>query len=261
MRLGEVLSKPPIIEYSQVDTFLQNKKGSTGQRVDLAVGNVMLNYFCSPCKDIRTFTSQGKLNCIFVNKAIVSIDCVLTCSCGTYVTVWFLVESDDDICGYAPKVRILKRSEKLSSDVKTKGSRYGEFSVLLDMAERAYRDGLGAGSLVYLRKIFEMITEKTALETNITTTSKGKRRPFKDLLKEVDGQCSIIPEEFSANGYRLFGELSDVIHGEYDEDLGLRKFEPFHRLVIGILENVQNREEIRNACDELGWNNKGGAAQ
>lgn len=253
MRLSDVLSKTPQNDYVQVDGFLLGKQGIIGQQVDLSVGEVMLNYFCSRCEDIRTFTSKSKLCCIFVNRQIISIDCVMACGCGADVQVWFLVECNSDICGQAPRVKILKRSEKLSDTVKINSNRYGEFSPLLDMAERAYRDGLGAGAIVYLRKAFEKITTQTANEAGISTTTRGKRKNFKELLKEVDTQCSIIPREFSANSYRLFGELSNVVHGDYNEELGLNKFEAFHRLVVGVLENVRNSEELKEAIGALGW--------
>jgi len=80
------------------------------------------------------------------------------------------------------------------------------------------------------------------------------------LLQEVDRQCSIIPREFSENGYRLFGELSDVVHGEYNEDLALLKYESLHRLIVGVLDNVKNNNELMAAVGSLGWNN-GGAQQ
>jgi len=38
--------------------------------------------------------------------------------------------------------------------------------------------------------------------------------------------------------------LSGVVHGEYDEEAGLKNFEALHRLVIGILENVINHKEV-----------------
>ena len=83
----------------------------------------------------------------------------------------------------------------------------------------------------------------------------GNPRNFKDLLIKVDKQCSIIPAEFSANGYKLFQELSNVVHGEYDENLGLNKFDSLYRLVIGILDNVNNHKEILEATAALGWDN------
>ena len=158
MRLGDVLSKPPKRNFVQIEGFLVNRKGIIGQQVKMSVGKVMLNYYCSRCEDIRTFTSRGRLSCVFVSTRIISIDCVLTCSCGTDVQVWFSVEAEEDIRGQAPKVRILKRSEKLSEKVSIVSEQYGTFSLLLNKAEHAYREGLGAGAVVYQRKIMEKIT-------------------------------------------------------------------------------------------------------
>lgn len=110
MRLSDVLSKPPNKEYVQVDAFLQNKVGKAGQKVDISTGSVALNYFCVSCEDIRTFWSSPKLTCIFVSKNLISVDCVLTCGCGSSIPAWFLIESKNDITGQAPAIRILKKS-------------------------------------------------------------------------------------------------------------------------------------------------------
>lgn len=260
MRLGDVLSKPQKRDYLQVDGFLLNKKGIIGQQVRLSVGDVMLNYYCKRCEDVRTYKSEGNLCCIFVSKQIISIDCVMVCGCGTNVQVWFLVECEGNICGQAPKVRIIKRSEKLSNSVKMDSERYGELSQILNMAQRAYREGLGAGSIVYLRKVFEKITAQTADAIGMTYDKYegGNPKNFRALLEKVDSQCSIIPKEFSKNSYKLFRELSSVVHGVYDEELGLNKFEPLHRLVIGILENVKNSQELKSAAISLGWEEDSG---
>jgi hypothetical protein len=135
----------------------------------------------------------------------------------------------------------------------------GDFSELLEKAQRAHREELGAGAMVYLRKIFEQITAQTASVSGISVfTDKGYWKNFKALLKEVDEKCSIIPQEFAANGYRLFGELSDVVHGEYDEEIALAKFDSLHRLVMGILDKVKTNRELMDAIGELGWNDEGG---
>lgn len=256
MRLGDILSKPPKLDFVQVDGFLQNKKGDTGQIVELTVGNIALNYFCKTCDDIRTFQSKNKFSCVFIDKKTISIDCVLTCSCGTTVPVWFLVESMDDITLPVPSVRILKKSEKLSDSVAISMDSYGIISKFLDKAELAYRDELGAGALIYLRKAFEAITFQTATSLGISIkTSKGKARHFFDVLKEVDARESIVPPEFSANGYKLFSELSNVVHGTSVNDAdALKKYQPLRRLVVGILENVKNREDFSEAKKALGWN-------
>ena len=51
-----------------------------------------------------------------------------------------------------------------------------------------------------------------------------------------------------------------MVHGEYDEELGLRKFEPQNRLVVGVLENVKNKEELKEAIGALGWEDEGSVA-
>lgn len=134
--------------------------------------------------------------------------------------------------------------------------RYGEFAVLLDKAMQAYTDGLGAGAVVYLRKIFEKITVKTAKAVNIEYDQYegGNPKNFSTLLRRVDEKSRIIPKEFSANGYKLFREMSSIVHGEYDEEAGLNNFEALNRLVIGILENVINHRELLDAIAVLGWN-------
>lgn len=177
-----------------------------GKGQTLSVGKIMLNYYCSACEDIRTFTSEGKLSCVFVNKQVVSIDCVLACGCGASVQAWFLVECDEDICGQAPGA-FVKRSEKLSSVVKINNERYGDYSGLLEKAERAFREDLGAGmDQVYLRKAFEKITVQTAKAIGIDYDRHegGNPKNFRNLLEEVDRKSSIIPREFSKNGYSFF---------------------------------------------------------
>jgi hypothetical protein len=159
----------------------------------------------------------------------------------------------------SPSVHILKCSQKLSDCVSHYSTQHMDFSELLEKAELAYHDGLGAGSIVYLRKILEQVTTQAAEDAKISTrTINGGRKSFKVLLKEVDEHCSIIPKEFSSNGYRLFGELSDVVHGEYDEQLGLQKYKALYRLVIGIIDNVSENKEIMFAKGFLGWNDDNG---
>ena len=117
MRLNDVLSKPPTLEFRQIEGFLGEKKLAMGKQRKLQVGKVALNYYCNQCTDTRTFCSSDELYCIGVSEHLVSIDCVITCHCGASVQMWFLIDCDSDICGRAPEVRIIKRSEKLSSGV------------------------------------------------------------------------------------------------------------------------------------------------
>ncbi len=254
MRLSDVLSKQPQ-DYKQVDDFLTGKKGAVGQQAKIDVGNIALNYFCKRCDDLRTFRSNGKLTAIFINKSLISIDAVLSCDCGATVQTWFLVECNKDITEASPLVRILKKTERMSENVRESNNDYGDFSELLSKAQKAYKEGLGAGALVYLRKVFETVTVQTANAINIEYAkfSDGNPKNFSDLLKRVDQQSSIIPQEFSEDGYRLYRELSGVVHGNFNEELGLRKFDPLYRLVVGILDNVNSKQEFQEAKAALGW--------
>ena len=261
MRLSDVLSKPLSDRYDQVEGFLNNRKVGFSNQRKIQIGKVALNYFCKCCNDDRTFCSSEVLYCVGISNQIISIDCALKCPrCNSTVQTWFLVECEEEICSDNPKVRILKRSEKLSDMVLLSREIYGDFSELLEKAQRAYRDGLGAGAIVYLRKVFEQVTEQTADVAGISKyTKKENRKTFRSLLDEVEAKQAIIPKEFSANGYRLFGELSDVVHGNYDELKGLEKYESLYRLVKGVVENVKNNKELIAAIGILGWSEGGGA--
>lgn len=257
MRLGEVLSKKTSEKFVQVDHFLLDKKGSCNQKVNIDIGNIRINYYCQRCDDTRTFISKGKLGCVFINKQCISIDSVLSCDCGSNVQIWFLVESDNDITSQAPNVRILKKSEKTTQGVKpTYYVDFGDYSDYVYKAKKAYEEGLGAGSIVYLRKVFEKVIVGSAnvAQIDFDAYENGNPKNFKNLLEDVDEKFSIIPSEFSANSYRLYRELSEVIHGDYNENMGLEKFNSFLKLVEGILININNKNELKEALESLGWN-------
>lgn len=260
MRLSDVISKEPSERYYQIDGFL-SKKLKIGRQQKIDVGTVTLPFYCKKCEDMLTFSSINQnLTCISVNDYVVSIDTVLKCPrCESAVPVWFLVESDKTtMISQTPNVRVLKRTYKLSEKVSLNDEKYGKYSILMEKANRAYNDGLGSGSIVYLRKIYEQIVVETAKAASISTkTNKGKRKKFNDLLKEVDEKCKIVPEEFSQNGYKLFSELSNVIHGEYSEETAIKQYPAFYRLIKGILDKINNNKELIEAMNILKWYKEG----
>lgn len=108
--------------------------------------------------------------------------------------------------------------------------------------------------MIYLRKVFEMTTVQAAELVDIPTKTRNKKRkPFRDLLQEVNELSRIIPREFSNDGYRLFSELSEVIHGDSDEVEALEKYMPCRRLLMGIIDNIRNAQELEEAKAILGW--------
>ena len=82
----------------------------------------------------------------------------------------------------------------------------------------------------------------------------GKKLPFKTALDRVCKRINFIPQEFSEDGYRLFKELSNLIHDEFDEEEALTKYPALSRLVLAVLDKQINREEIGIARVELEWN-------
>ena len=91
MRLSDVLSKPPVSRFEQVNNFLGKTKLNCGKQRKVNIGIVSLTYFCKHCDDDMTFVSDNELFCIGINDYRVSIDCVLRCPrCGELVPVWFL---------------------------------------------------------------------------------------------------------------------------------------------------------------------------
>ena len=73
-----------------------------------------------------------------------------------------------------------------------------------------------------------------------------------------------IPVIYSDNGYKLFQKLSEIAHGNADEETALREYEPLRRLVVGIMDNVKKIEEelksnaeIKKALNAIGFSNGG----
>lgn len=268
--IGSYVATLPFIDikkyfYSEYETQddedmigLQN-----GDFVEIDAGRIALNFYCKKCEDSRTFMSPDRLHALIINENLISIDAFLQCPvCKTEIQVWFLLEVKD-MFTEEPKVKILKRTEKLSKNVsELRENSFGIYTDLLEKAMRASREGFGAGAIIYLRKVFEQVTSEAAKASNISTTyinsnGKEKRKNFKDLLTEVDTKCAIVPIEFSNNRYKLFGKLSDVVHGEYDEEIALEKFSAFYRLVTGIIENIKSKEDFQSAQQALGLSEGG----
>ena len=84
------------------------------------------------------------------------------------------------------------------------------------------------------------------------------------IAKICRANSSIVPVIYSDNGYDLFRRLSNIAHGNSDEETALREYEPLRRLVVGIMDNVKRKEEeiknnaeIKTALDAIGFSNGG----
>lgn len=267
MRLSALLSKAPENAEHQVERFLGGIDEESGEPIDISsgyhamisVGVVGINFICGKCEDQSTFVSEGELSCLVVDERRVSIDAYLQCPrCGAGVEAWFLLTFRDDLGVHAPApmVRLERYVDNRRSDVRRVGPQAGagEFDELLECAQVAHEHQLGRGALAYLRIIFETVTKQVASETGIELVDgTGRRKSFKNLLREVDETHRIIPSVFSSDRYRLYSELSEVVHGNVSEEVALEKYRPCASLVRGIIENVTRNHEMKKATEELGW--------
>ncbi|MBQ6908218.1 MAG: hypothetical protein IJQ28_07560 [Clostridia bacterium] len=252
---------------------------SAGDFIEIQIGKINIPFYSTICEDSNSFISPKKLHCLIINEKMVSIDCQLKCTdfdkdnpkcqkCTPYIQAWFLVEADD-IFSNNPDVKLVKQSFRLPNNIKLPIELEDKFSEWLAKAEIAYKERLGVGAAIYLRSIFEVLVNQIGKENNIKKTfinkwNKEQYMNFEQYLEAVDNVCKIIPEQYSKNGYSLFRELSNIAHGNCDEDTALDKYDSLRRLVIGVIENVKKKnEEIRNnieiqrALNEIGFTSGG----
>lgn len=155
----------------------------------------------------------------------------------------------ENITDFTPEKK--KCAFVVSSDV-------GPFQDYLSKAELAYQSDLGAGSIIYLRKIFETIIRQVADSTEIKYCLRDDGEPwsYMNLLSKIEDTQPIIPSAFRENRKDLYGELSHIVHGKLREAEALEKYAALRRLVIGIIENIRNNAEFRDAKKALGWEDK-----
>lgn len=248
---------------------------SEGDFIEIQIGKIILPFYSSLCDDVVSFISPSKLHCLVASDKLISIDCQLTCAdynlenpkckwCIPFVQAWFLVEAND-IFSDRPVVNVVRKNYITPFHVKLPVETEDRYSEWLAKAEIAHHNRLGAGAAIYLRSAFETLVNEIGKENGIEKTftnkwNKQQYKSFEQYLLSVDSVCKIIPEQYSANGYELFRKLSNIAHGNSDEDTALKEYEALKCLVTGIIENVkrkraeiQNNQKIQRALIEIGF--------
>ena len=207
---------------------------SAGDFIEIQIGTITLPFYSTACKDSVSFISPKRLHCLIVNNSMISIDCQLRCmdyeednpkcrACHPYVQAWFLV-GVDDISANSPRVSVVKQSFKLPDTIKLPIETEDKFSEWLGKAEIAYKERLGAGAVIYLRSAFEQITLEVGHRAGVEVYKpNGRSKPFDQVIRAVDAQCSIIQVNYSDDGYKLFQWLSNIAHGNADRVTYLRE--------------------------------------
>lgn len=230
-----------------------------GTILDIDIGTIVIHFFCSTRNDTVTYKTQSHvIHCLVINSKVISIDCSLdcietdACNCTKSIQAWFLIDADN-IFSDKPNVRIIKYNFKLPENIKFMYETTDCYSEWFAKADYAYRERLGAGAVIYLRTIFEKLTKSLGDSENINEIykSNGHIKPFEQILAVVDEKCSIIPDLYKKNGYELFRKLSDIAHGNQDEQTALDNYPNLRRLVQGVVDNVQNKRDELYANKEL----------
>lgn len=262
MRLSNVLSKDPSKKFWEIEEFLSQKVLKRGLQRKIDIGNIALEFFCEECDSMRTFRSQKASYCMGIDKKLVTVNSLLGCvQCEkNEVLVWFLVEGNEDLHESSPSVRIVKRGVKLFGGVKYGQESYNELSELLYKAETCFFDEMGVGAVIYLRVILERVIYQVADTLEIATKrTNGRYKGFRNILEEVDSMQSIIPPQFREERYKLFEEMSEIVHGRSTEEQALNKFRHLKELVNGILKTVEINQTTSEAIEQLGWQINGGS--
>ena len=286
MRLSSRLSDKSK-NHGEIESFIDWEKYTTspdeetedvhviapGDFIEIQIGKIILPFYSTACEDSVSFVSPSKLHCLIINKSMISIDCQLSCmdydpnsqvcqNCKHCVQAWFLVGADD-IFAPSPTVYLIKQNFKLPKNIKLPVETEDKFTEWLVKAEIAHKERLGAGAIIYLRSILEQLTIKVGEDAGVDIRKpNGGIRPFEQVIKAVDEECSIIPVLYSNNGYALFRRLSNIAHGNSDEETALNEYDPLRRLVVGIMDNIRRKEEeiknnteIKAALEAIGFNN------
>lgn len=252
---------------------------NAGDSVGIEIGQIFLPLYSSLCDDIVSFTSIPNLHCLVISSKMISIDCQLQCGkfspkdqrckrCIPYVQSWFLIEADN-IFSSRPTVNVIKKNFNAPSYFKLPVETVDKYSAWLAKAEIAYNERLGAGAAIYLRSAFESLVYEIGEENGIEKTfinkwKKEQNKSFEQYLVSVDSVCKIIPEQYSQNGYNLFRKLSNIAHGNSDEETALKEYAALKCLITAIIENVKkkqaeikNNQEIQRALIEIGFAERG----
>ena len=108
------------------------------------------------------------------------------------------------------------------------------------------------------------VKKRPTLEMLEAELKKEQNKSFEQYLVSVDSVCKIIPEQYSQNGYDLFRKLSNIAHGNSDEETALKEYAALKCLITAIIENVKkkqaeikNNQEIQRALIEIGFAERG----
>ena len=126
------------------------------------------------------------------------------------------------------------------------GDNYKDYTMALGLNA----SGVGCGSFMYLRRVFEFIVEKMhkeCLNQGGWEEEEYERKHFNERIKMLEKykKCKIIPDELNEVRKKLYGVLSDGVHESTEDDC--KKLFPFLKCAIDIMLN----EEVKRKKDAV----------
>jgi hypothetical protein len=188
------------------------------------------------------------------NLVVIKMSCP---TCGTAYYVFFVIEHtmkpvQNDINRSHGYFRIVKIGEypnfeqnRLLKFAKYKIKFPSEYNLIIKSFQ-AYQLKLGTGAIVYLRKAYEVFLFTILDESNIP-----RPKYFKETLRLADEAKHIIPPELTDKAYGLFGEMSDIVHANVDDDIGLKKYEDLLTIFLLIFDKLIEQQNRQIIIDKL----------
>ena len=118
-----------------------------------------------------------------------------------------------------------------------------------------YASGVGCGSFVYLRRIFEGLVSEAAAAASQKSgwdSEEFKKQDFNQKIDYLDAfGFKLIPEELNAVRTRIYGILSRGIHASSDQEC-IELFEPMEYVIEELLDHKISKMEREEKIKKLG---------
>jgi len=148
--------------------------------------------------------------------------------------------------GQYPAVATLAEYEIKSFRKILGGASYGDFNRAIGLNSH----GIGAGAIVYLRRVFENFVIKRAVEEARKTPSWDQEQYERSRMREkIDLLKSHLPE-FITQNKELYSVLSVGIH-ELSEEECLKIFPVLRSCIVYILTEIKNKHEEEQRKSEM----------
>lgn len=228
--------------------------GDTSTLINLRARNFQIDAYCVRCErssifktarpvDSGTGSRIPEADWMFKNgQFAISVICQ---RCGTSYSYYFIIKERVLIkIGQYPSVEDIISSEML----RYKGLLDNSDFVELRKAGGLHAHGIGVGSFVYLRRIFERLIESHRIQFE-TTNGAIEGYDRKRMVEKIEVLASVLPPALVKNR-AAYPILSKGIH-ELSEDDCLAFFPVIRSAIIQILEQDLRAKEEERAAAEL----------